>query len=152
MHKALFDRLPARALWRTSRRPAMTLTVVANPVGRAAHGRRSKSRNKVSVGEPAEGSLESLVFCRDPRAQYRVREPSVGVPCGPFFFREKRAGSKARELLCLPSRPASRSRAPVFRLFVMRRVLVALIGKKIQLLTVDPSARASMKNAASCDT
>ncbi len=60
-------------------------------------GRHSKSRNKIFVGKPAEGSLESLVFCRDPRAQSWVREHLLGFPAA-LSLPRKRAGSKAWEL------------------------------------------------------
>lgn len=47
-------------------------------VGRIRSFRGSKSRNKVSVGEPAEGSLPWYSVDRADRAPYRSREPESG--------------------------------------------------------------------------
>ncbi len=95
----------------------------------------SKSRNKVSVGEPAEGSLLigfSALLC----APFSARS-SVSRPGGGSGGEWVRVGGRA------PSPPAPRIS---FFVFFSRENL-----KFKQLLTVDPSARASMKNAANCD-
>ena len=47
--------------------------------GRTVSFRGSKSRNKVSVGEPAEGSLEFLLSLGDPRAPVSSELSPVGA-------------------------------------------------------------------------
>ncbi len=106
--------------------------------------RGSKSRNKVSVGEPAEGSLLigfSALLCAPFSARSSVSRPSGGSPGslppgGEWVAIE--AGA--------PSPPAPRISFSKHFVFFSRENL-----KFKQLLTVDPSARASMKNAANCD-
>ena len=110
--------------------------------------RGSKSRNKVSVGEPAEGSLpvgiSFAVLCEPYCARLRVVRAGEGVSQAAA----EAAGVVAKVGVNLVSpRP--------FITFFFLTIFVCfgcLSLKSKQLLTVDPSARASMKNAANCDT
>ena len=115
-------------------------------VVRAALPRGSKSRNKVSVGEPAEGSLTcmsvvgrrgfwfffcgkpTLSVCEPPSFPSQLRallRGDGGSVCVPFFD----ALCRCDNYICLLS-----------------------LNKREQLPTVDPLARASMKTVAKRDS
>ena len=97
--------------------------------------RGSKSRNKVSVGEPAEGSLP-FVFWQHHCELYQAG----GVKSMHTFFKW--------------FRPAPLVQPFVYFYALVYSCMLASNGSKVktwQLLTVDLLARASMKNVASCD-
>ena len=106
--------------------------------------RGSKSRNKVSVGEPAEGSLlynrgagAVADFVHAPVLSHNPSHPLCASPrgCSPFGFVPKGG-------ICV---------------FIQTTACVECIticdnAQSIQLSTTDLLALASMKNAAKCDT
>ena len=135
--------------------------------------RGRRSRNKVSVGEPAEGSL--------PNASLRLRpENSCAGPAPSSFHRGWGAGPAQRLILRHPPlgapggvrrsararriQPRTHGRAPSCRQRGARTVPereskarasaaeAAFFGTRRQLSTTDILAPATMKNAANCET
>ena len=98
--------------------------------------RGRRSRNKVSVGEPAEGSIIRInsILNHEFTVCWTVR---FGVFCS------------ARRLGCrLP--PGSLASRPLFTLF-NTCFFSKEINITLQLLAMDVSAQATMKDAAKCD-
>ena len=128
--------------------------------------RGRRSRNKVSVGEPAEGSLpmDPLINCVDqsslwgvsPRSSHRgTRVLVCGQPprrpvtelCSPHTRLPRRAAEAGA---CASLRA---SVVPAPRRTMLRRLCVRSDPTQhTQLLTTDILALATMKNAAKCDT
>jgi hypothetical protein len=122
----------------------------AREAGQTWSFRGSKSRNKVSVGEPAEGSLSYLWWCGC--ALLRPTKPCSGMPvppnpplhthCEPL---RRRVPARA----CAP-RPHLTKNSSFY--FERKSLVDSALPKKLrQLSTTDLLALASMKNAAKCD-
>lgn len=129
-------------------------------VGQTWSFRGSKSRNKVSVGEPAEGSLSKPAQQNDQRTCFSIM--GVGrclVPCVPYPLTSK--PGRHSLLVCFPwlnqqppARNASRNRKSKCALScsVSRCMGVVSCNNNKRLSATDISALASMKNVAKCDT
>jgi hypothetical protein len=112
--------------------------------------RGSKSRNKVSVGEPAEGSLPTskrvapqLSGC----VCARFFPPHVNLRCVPHSFQHPLQQSTDRTLahVCVCVSLFRESRTHM-------RAWLNNTPTKTKLLTMDILVLATMKNAAKCDT
>src|SRR5690606_12863835 len=98
--------------------------------------RGSKSRNKVSVGEPAEGSLQS---CKTPQT-------IVNLPKEPLLRRAAPGLSRVA-----PRPPAGARRRIIQHPVAPYGLSESLYLNKSKLSTTDLLVLASMKNAAKCD-
>ncbi|CAA2992064.1 Hypothetical predicted protein [Olea europaea subsp. europaea] len=123
----------------------------------ARKGRRS--RNKVSVGEPAEGSLSKPARqTREPVPRH-VREDDAGAIEGSPRAGDplrRRARKRPSHGLTNPGAKSvkehSRRRSPLGAPFAVGTSGTGRASKSKRLSATDISALASMKNAAKCDT
>ena len=136
--------------WRSGRGSPRPL---CREVTQTLSSRGRRSRNKVSVGEPAEGSLPKIQIPTD------VHRAVFCAAAGALSFaRELRAAAVAPFSFHTRSTSRPRASAALRRAFAARRARLrslraqARTSKLRQLPTTNVLALATMKNAAKCDT